>query len=81
MRPKGLSHNDIENILNFNFDESSDDENEETEEERMANLENVIEESLQSIIDEGSVIEKLLGKESEQENIEREEEPLEDVME
>jgi len=66
MRSKGLSQTDIEKVLNFDWDNPEDEENAEEEQEEAANLENIIEETLQSLIDncenvEVALIEELIG--------------------
>lgn len=77
MRPRGLTQAEIKKIVEFSWDDSEDDENEEEEQERMANFENVIEETLESLVDRGEnmeigLIEEIISKGNDENEIEDE---------
>lgn len=68
MRRRDLTQAEIEKITNFDWDDSEDEENEE-EQERTVNLENIIEETLKNVIDNGEnmevdQIEELISREN-----------------
>ena len=86
MRSKGLSQTDIEKVLNFDWDNPEDEENAEEEQEEAANLENIIEETLQSLIDncenvEVALIEELIGTSDEGNYNDNVEEVMQEVVE
>lgn len=86
MRPKGLTQQEIQKICEFDWDDSADEDNGEEEEKITTNLENIIEETLQSVIErregiEVGLIERIVGEDNEVENEIQGEETVQEVFE
>lgn len=68
----------MQKFCSFNWDESEDEENKEEEEEKISNFENIIEETLENMVNNGGskeigLIKKLLSKQKDSKEHQNEE--------